>query len=55
MIICYVVAIVLILAYGALCVRDNRNRAVAIGNSVAAEQDWLDLTDKQNEGFKYTT
>lgn len=55
MIVCYVVAIVMILCYGALCAKDNRARAVAIGNSVAAEQDWLDLTDKQNEGFKYTT
>lgn len=55
MIVCYVVAILMILCYGALCLRDNRKRAAAIESRVAVEQDWLDLTDKQNQGFKYTT
>lgn len=55
MIVCYVVAILMVLCYGALCLRDNRKRAAAIESRVAVEQDWLDLTDKQNQGFKYTT
>lgn len=55
MIVCYVVAICIILWYGAVCARDNRRRAAVVENTVAAEQDWLDLTDQQNTGFKYTT
>lgn len=55
MIICYAVAIVLILGYGVLCARDNRARATSIESSMAAERDWMDLTDKENEAFKYTT
>lgn len=55
MIVCYVVAIFMICCYGVLCARDNNKKAAAIQNNIAAEQDWLDLTDKQNEGFKYTT
>ena len=55
MIVCYIVAIIAILSYGALCHMSNRKRAEAIEARVAAEQDWLDLTDKQNEGFRYTT
>ncbi|KAJ9143862.1 Allantoate transporter [Pleurostoma richardsiae] len=55
MVVCYIVAIFAILAYGALCHMDNKKRAAAIESRLAAEQDWLDLTDKQNQGFKYTT
>lgn len=55
MIVCYVVAICMILCYGLVCARDNRKRAAVLETTVAAEQDWLDLTDKQNEGFRYTT
>lgn len=54
MIICYVFAIVIILAYGALCRADNQNRA-EMETSVVNEQDWLDLTDKENKSFNYTT
>jgi ACS family allantoate permease-like MFS transporter len=55
MIVCYVVAIVLISTYGFICHRENVRRAGAIEAGVAAEHDWLDETDRQNEGFKYTT
>lgn len=55
MIVCYVIAILMISAYGYLCYRDNQKRASAIEGRVATEQDWLDLTDKQNDTFKYTT
>lgn len=55
MIVCYVVAIICILAYGLLCTWENRKRLGAAEGEVAAEQDWLDLTDKQKEGFRYTT
>ncbi|KAH9902346.1 putative allantoate permease [Xylariomycetidae sp. FL2044] len=55
MIVCYAVAIILILTYGAICHRENRRRAEAIQERVAVEHDWLDETDRQNEGFRYTT
>ncbi|KAH8881764.1 putative allantoate permease [Thozetella sp. PMI_491] len=55
MIVTYVVAIVAILAYGALCHFSNQKRKEVIESSVAGEQDWLDLTDKENRAFKYTT
>lgn len=55
MIVCYIIAMICILTYGALCHMSNRKRAEAIEARLAAEQDWLDLTDKQNEGFRYTT
>lgn len=53
MIVCYIVAIVLILAYGALCYQSNRKRAEEI--AVGSDQDWLDLSDKENMSFMYTT
>jgi ACS family allantoate permease-like MFS transporter len=55
MIVCYVIAIFAVLSYGALCALDNRKRREAIEARVAADFDWLDLTDRQNEGFRYTT
>lgn len=53
MIVCYIVAIVLILTYGALCYTSNRRRADAI--AAGSDQDWLDLSDKANGSFMYTT
>jgi hypothetical protein len=55
MIVCYIVAMICVLSYGALCHISNKRRAVAIESQLAADQDWLDMTDKKNEGFKYTT
>lgn len=55
MIVCYVIAMICVLAYGALCSLENRRREQSGETEVAAEQDWLDLTDKENKGFKYTT
>lgn len=55
MIFCYVVAIILIMAYGFVCRRKNIARAAAIEGQVAIEHDWLDETDIQNHGFRYTT
>lgn len=54
MIVCYVVAIFCILGYGALCVKSNRERVEEINGNVG-DNDWLDLTDKENTSFKYTT
>lgn len=54
MIVCYAVAIVAILAYGALCHAHNRRRA-AIESDTVADRDWLDITDLKNDRFKYTT
>lgn len=57
MIVCYDVAIVAVLAYGALAHRENQKRAAEMqdGGVTAADQDWLDLTDGENRAFKYTT
>ena len=56
MIVSYAASIICILVYGALCRASNRRRLQAIDDAVvASESDWLDLTDKQNKGFKYTT
>lgn len=54
MIVCYVVAIFCILGYGALCMKSNRERVEEIAGNVG-DNDWLDLTDKENTSFKYTT
>ncbi|KAI9733636.1 MAG: hypothetical protein M1834_003238 [Cirrosporium novae-zelandiae] len=54
MIVCYVVAIAMILAYGAICHMSNRRRANEISQN-GGDQDWLDLTDQENVAFKYTT
>lgn len=54
MIVCYVVAIFCILIYGLLCHRSNQSRAGEISEN-RGDMDWLDLTDKQNTSFKYTT
>ncbi|PVI00238.1 putative allantoate permease [Periconia macrospinosa] len=53
MIVCYVVAISLILAYGYLCRRDNVRRADEV--AAVGDDDWLDMTDREIKGFKYTT
>lgn len=55
MIVCYVVAMIAIGLYGLICHISNKQRAEAIASHVAADHDWLDLTDKDNEGFRYTT
>ena len=55
MIICYIIAMFAITAYGIICHSGNKKRTEAIESRMAADQDWLDLTDKENEGFKYTT
>lgn len=55
MIVTYVIAIVAILAYGGLCYFDNKKRKDTIDSTNALDQDWLDLTDKENKSFKYTT
>ena len=54
MIVCYVIAIIMILAYGAVCHLSNKRRVEEITER-AGEQDWLDLTDKENSAFRYTT
>lgn len=53
MIVCYVVAIALILTYGFLCQKSNKERQEEI--AVAGDEDWLDRTDKEMKGFRYTT
>ncbi|KAF9247583.1 hypothetical protein DTO013E5_4687 [Penicillium roqueforti] len=55
MIVCYIVAMFAITAYGLVCHFSNKRRAEAIENHMAADHDWLDMTDKANVGFKYTT
>ena len=55
MIVCYAVAMVSISLYGFICHTSNKRRAEAIESHMAADHDWLDLTDKENEGFRYTT
>jgi hypothetical protein len=57
MIVCYIVAIAMILSYGVICHRENRKRKrEASGGGVGVgAQDWLDLTDRENRGFRYTT
>lgn len=55
MIVSYVVTMICILVYGMLCHMSNRKRATVIESELAADQDWLDLTDKKNEAFRYTT
>lgn len=54
MIVCYVIAIVMVLAYGAVCHASNKRRAVEILEK-SGDEDWLDLSDKENRGFRYTT
>lgn len=54
MIVCYAVAIVCILAYGAICHADNHKRAEEIREH-SGEMDWLDYTDRENKAFVYTT
>ncbi|KAL4904093.1 hypothetical protein BDW74DRAFT_168546 [Aspergillus multicolor] len=53
MIVCYGIAITAISMYGVLCHKENKKRQV-LGEPMSG-QDWLDLTDKQNIGFRYTT
>lgn len=56
MIVCYVVAIAMVLTYGALCWRSNSARKEEIQREKELnERDWLDLTDRENKGFMYTT
>jgi len=54
MIVCYCVAIFCILGYGAVCHASNKRRAGEISEN-RGDMDWLDLTDKENISFKYTT
>ncbi|KKY23939.1 putative allantoate [Phaeomoniella chlamydospora] len=54
MIVCYVVAIICIMAYGAICHMSNKKRKGEI-SEVSGEMDWLDLTDRENKAFMYTT
>jgi MFS transporter, ACS family, allantoate permease len=54
MIVCYAFAIVVILVYGFLCMRDNKARMEETEGEMG-DRDWLDLTDKENCLFKYTT
>jgi MFS transporter, ACS family, allantoate permease len=54
MIVCYIVAVVLVLAYGALCRMSNKARATDFAEK-SGEQDWLDLSDGENRAFVYTT
>lgn len=54
MIVCYVVAICCILTYGFMCHKSNVRRAEEINENVG-DLDWLDLTDKENPSFKYTS
>ena len=54
MLICYLIATVLNLIYGALCYRSKRRRSVKIDEK-SGEGDWLDLSDKENRSFLYTT
>lgn len=42
------------MTYGALCHACNVKRKGEISEN-RGEGDWLDLTDKENVGFKYTT
>ncbi|KAJ6069880.1 hypothetical protein N7499_011767 [Penicillium canescens] len=55
MIVCYIIAMFAITAYGLVCYFSNKKREDAIEGRMAADHDWLDITDKENEGFKYTT
>jgi hypothetical protein len=54
MIVCYIVAMFCILAYGFICHTSNKKRAGEISEN-RGDMDWLDLTDKENTSFKYTT
>lgn len=54
MIVCYVVAIICIMTYGWVAHSSNKAREAEI-NDGRGDQDWLDLTDKENTSFKYTT
>lgn len=53
MIVCYLVAIACISAYGYMCRQSNIKRQPEV--AAAETQDWLDMTDKQMTGFRYTT
>lgn len=58
MLLCYAVSIVLALAYGMACKWENKQRDKS--RSVESDfnehaADFLDLTDKQNSSFRYTT
>jgi ACS family allantoate permease-like MFS transporter len=54
MIVCYLVAMCCISAYGYICRRSNARRESDIA-AATGTQDWLDMTDGQMPGFKYTT
>ncbi|KAH8648195.1 putative allantoate permease [Tricladium varicosporioides] len=54
MIVCYAVAIFCVLGYGWVCHRSNQGREEEIAQG-SGDNDWLDLTDKENTSFKYTT
>lgn len=54
MLVCYVVAMLCILTYGMICHLSNKGRSANCQEHDGGD-DWLDLTDKQNTAFKYTT
>lgn len=54
MIICYVIAMLCILTYGFICHSSNKQRAIQ-SQDLEGDDDWLDLTNKENRTFKYTT
>lgn len=57
MLLCYAVCIVLAIMYGLVCRWENQQRDKAAIESEVDEHaaDFLDLTDKQNASFRYTT
>lgn len=54
LIVSYVVSLLLVLAYGWMCYRSNQQRREDIDMAVG-DMDWLDKTDGEIKGFKYTT
>jgi len=57
MLLCYAACIVLAIAYGLACRFENAQRAKRIVGEDVDEHDadFMDLTDKQNKSFRYTT
>lgn len=55
MIIYYIVTMFSITVYGLVYYIGNKKRKEAIKARMSTNHDWLDMTDKDNLGFKYTT
>ncbi|OAA54078.1 Major facilitator superfamily domain, general substrate transporter [Niveomyces insectorum RCEF 264] len=57
MLLCYALCIVLAIIYGLMCRWENNQRDKAAPAGIIDEHagDFLDLTDKQNQSFRYTT